>query len=84
MERHFPPVEIDDCDGSTTSVRLGLDTAWSACVVITCRAHETFNQANGYLDPDGARAVARALLEAADEADARNIDAEVAQNGTPA
>lgn len=73
MERHFPPVEIDDCDGSVTRIEVGTDTNWRSCVRLTCQAHETFNEARGYLDPAGARAVAAALLEAADEADERQL-----------
>ena len=73
MYREFPPVSIDDSDGDECRVSVGMDAQWRHCVTIDARANCHPHTSDG-LDPDGARALAAALLEAADEAELRNLE----------
>lgn len=73
MSHSFPPVTIDDVDGAGIEVALSSGTGGGRVRLSTIR---DLADSRAYLDPDGARAIARALLEAADEADVRTIEAE--------
>lgn len=75
MYREFQPVNIDDSDGDECRVSVGMDAQWRHCVEVAARANCHPHTSSG-LDPDGARAFARALLEAADEAELRNLEDE--------
>jgi hypothetical protein len=67
MSHNFNPVHIDDEDGHDTTVGL----AASAGLIVL--------RGGGRFDPAGARALAAALLEAADEAELRTNEAEAAE-----
>lgn len=73
MYREFDPVSIDDDNGDECRIRVTMDAQWRHCVEVAARANCHPHTASG-LDPDGARALARALLEAADEAELRNLE----------
>lgn len=77
MSHSFPPVTIDDVDSAGIEVALSSGTGGGRVRLSTGRTADS----RAYLDPDGARAIARALLEAADEADVRTIEAELRAAG---
>lgn len=78
MYQKFDAVVIDDLSGDETTVIVTTDAAGRHCVGLAARAN-IFGHSAAYLDAAGARAIASALLEAADEADTRQLSDDEAE-----
>lgn len=70
MYRKFPPITIDDLSGDEAEVIVTTDAAGRHCVRFAARAN-CHPHTSAHLEPEAARAIASALLEAADEAECR-------------
>jgi|SRR5215472_15345644 len=78
MYRDFIGAVLEDLNGDDTTVTIDTDQDGKHIVVLATRAN-LFPHTTGWLDTVAARAIASALLEAADEADARQLEDETRQ-----